>query len=207
MRWRYLIAFLACYGGLMSGAVLAFSGADPIPSAYRTIALEAEIPPAILFVVALQESGAALTSGRVMPWPWTLNIAGAPRRFRTRTEAYYALCSAIQVGQQVDVGLGQINWNYNAGHLLNDPWLAFDPYFNLRVASRLLRFHFDAAGQRDWWVAVGNYHSPGLRSAQRDRAARYARQVKAHYQRLWGDSVPVVPSSQRLALPEMANRW
>jgi hypothetical protein len=152
-----------------------------IPPAYQEIAKQERVPMDLLFAIALQESGARLQSGRILPWPWTLNIAGAPCRYRTRIEAHDALRQALLRGQSVDVGLGQINWRYNADWLANDTWLAFDPYFNLTVAARIVRSYFEQSDRtyEAWWSAVGKYHSPGGKPDQRLRAQRYAQQVRS----------------------------
>ena len=49
------------------------------PPAYRLAAHRADVPAAVLYAVALQESGAMLR-GRLRPWPWTRNVARAPQR-------------------------------------------------------------------------------------------------------------------------------
>lgn len=154
-----------------------------VPPAYQMIAREHGVPAEILYAVSLAESSARLKSGKVRPWPWTLNIAGEPRRFLTRIEAHNALRRAIAEDKLVDIGLGQVNWQWHREALMNDPWLAFEPYFNLRVAARLLRSHYDA-GRGDWWEAVGRYHSPGKKPVQRERARRYSAVVRARYEQL-----------------------
>lgn len=53
------------------------------PPAYQLAAHDANIPSTVLFAIALQESGTRVR-GRLLPWPWTLNIAGTPYRFATR---------------------------------------------------------------------------------------------------------------------------
>ena len=74
-------------------AVLALCAWVPIasaqevpPPAYQLAAQRAGIPSPVLFAVALQESGARL-HGRLIPWPWTLNVAGQAERYATRAEA------------------------------------------------------------------------------------------------------------------------
>jgi hypothetical protein len=56
------------------------------PTAYQVAARQAGVPPTVLYAVALQESSIRLRGERV-PWPWTLNIAGASRYYSTRAEA------------------------------------------------------------------------------------------------------------------------
>lgn len=186
---RRLLCVVALLWWGCAGAMPAPTLRPAVPDAYQMIAREQGIPPEILYAVSLAESAAKLQSGKVRPWPWTLNIAGEPRRFGSRIEAHNALRQAIAQNKLVDIGLGQVNWQYHRDSLMNDPWLAFEPYFNLRVAAKLLRDHYDATGRQDWWAAVGKYHSPGSKPAQRDRARRYAATVRARYEQLMRSGV------------------
>jgi len=142
----------------------------PVPIGYvRTGQLE-QVPPAILYGVALQES-ARMFGKYALPYPWTLNVAGEPRRFQTQAEAVSNLRACIQRGiTSVDCGLMQVNWRYH-NDKLGDYHRALDPYPNLRVGAQLLRAHY--ADTQDWFKAVGRYHSPG----DAVRAEAYARSV------------------------------
>ena len=72
---------------LVLGAWLPIASAQEVPPpAYQLAAQRAGIPSPVLFAVALQESGARL-HGRLIPWPWTLNVAGRAERYATRAEA------------------------------------------------------------------------------------------------------------------------
>lgn len=142
----------------------------PIPIGYvRTGQLE-QVPPAILYGVALQES-ARMFGRYALPYPWTLNVAGEPRRFQTHTEAVNSLRESVRLGiTSVDCGLMQVNWRYH-NQKLGDYHRALDPYPNLRVGAQILRGHY--ADTQDWFKAVGRYHSPGDVA----RAQSYARSV------------------------------
>ena len=82
------------------------------PPAYQLAAQRAGIPSTVLYAVALQESGLR-RNGRIVPWPWSLNVAGqsaasprgpmparacsrrcAPRRTRASTRAWARSTSA-----------------------------------------------------------------------------------------------------------------
>ena len=149
--------------------------AEPLPSAYNLIAAAHQVPPEVLYAVATQESKYALSSGRVRPWPWTLNVAGKGYFYKTRYSACVALKIALQShsSKQIDVGIGQINvgWNPNA---FSTPCDGLDPYKNLNVAAKLLRGHFLRSG--DWLTATGLYHYP----AGGEVAAKYQRSVERH---------------------------
>ena len=146
------------------------------PPAYQLAAQDAGIPSTVLFAIALQESGVRVRS-RLLPWPWTLNIAGTPFRFATRQAACRALLQALtrHDTKRVDVGLGQTNLGYQ-GQRFSSPCEALDPYRNLAVTAVLLQEHHAATG--DWVSAAGRYHRPaGGTPAARYRAG-FSRQLE-----------------------------
>ena len=126
-------------------AVLALCAWVPIasaqevpPPAYQLAAQRAGIPSPVLFAVALQESGARL-HGRLIPWPWTLNVAGQAERYATRAEACAGLRRALArtPASRIDAGLGQVNLGYHA-HRYEHPCDLLDPYRNLDIAADIL---------------------------------------------------------------------
>ncbi|WP_282357176.1 lytic transglycosylase [Pseudomonas sp. PS01303] len=137
---------------------LATQAAEFPPPAYQLAAQGADIPSTVLFAIALQESGIRVR-GRLLPWPWTLNIAGTPYRFATRQAACRALLQALAEhdAKRIDVGLGQTNWGYQAQRF-SSPCEALDPYRNLAVTAALLSEHHTVTG--DWVLAAGRYHRP-----------------------------------------------
>lgn len=159
------------YGALLSGCLLALPAtASSPPLAYQWATQGTEVPAAVLYALALQESGAWLR-GRRVPWPWTLNVAGEGQRFADRRSACRALLLALDdVGaKRVDAGLGQINLGWNGQHF-SHPCQALDPYHNLSVAARLLRAHKEPG--IDWVTTAGRYHRPlGGTPAERYRRA------------------------------------
>ncbi|WP_130905548.1 MULTISPECIES: transglycosylase [unclassified Pseudomonas] len=148
------------------------------PPAYQLAAARADIPVSVLFAIALQESGIPLR-GHLIPWPWTLNVAGTSRRFASRKEA----CAALQLEltrqdpKRIDVGLGQTNLGYHPDRYPS-ACDALDPRANLAVTAELLREHYADTG--DWIVAAGRYHRP----AGGAHAARYRIQFSRHWQRI-----------------------
>lgn len=146
------------------------------PPAYQLAAHDAGIPSTVLFAIALQESGIRVRD-RLLPWPWTLNIAGTPYRFTARQTACHALLQALvrHDAKRIDVGLGQTNLGYH-GRRFSNPCEALDPYRNLAVTAALLREHHTATG--DWVSAAGRYHRPaGGAPAARYRAG-FSRQLE-----------------------------
>lgn len=130
-----------------------------IPPAYRKIAAEARIPAEALYSLALTESSRRLPVGE-RPWPWTINVAGKGYRYETREEAWQALLQFVRKAplKRIDVGIAQVNLGWN-GHLFPSFYDAFDPYINLRVASRILRACYDS-NPGSWIKAAGCYHHP-----------------------------------------------
>ncbi len=177
MSIRHLVA--VCLGGLALSSAMAETREIP-PPAYQLAAYEAGVPSAVLYAIALQESGTHLRGKRI-PWPWTLNVAGQSRRFPTREAACFDLQSALKVAQsrRIDVGLGQINVGCHA-HRVEHPCDLLDPYRNLTIAATILREQYKSG--EDWLLAIGRYHRP----AGGVPAARYRRVVRQHLSRVHG---------------------
>jgi len=189
---RTLAVLLALTLALVAPAGFAMT----IPAAYQVAAQQEGVPPAVLYALALTESGVRLKQG-LRPWPWTLNIAGKGYYFRNRQAACVALVQAIarHGAKRVDVGLGQINLGWHAG-LFGRPCDALQPQRNLRHAARLLRAHFEHSG--DWRVAAARYHRPaGGLPAQHYRKT-FTRQL-AQVLQVSEDLLPTV-LGQRVAL-------
>ena len=150
------------------------------PPAYQLAAQRAGIPSTVLYAVALQESGAMLR-GRLIPWPWTLNVAGTPQRYATRAEACAGLHRALAhtPANRIDAGLGQVNLGYHT-HRYTEPCELLDPYRNLAVAAEILKEQHTPG--EDWLLAIGRYHRP----AGGEPAVRYRRSVSRHLARVQG---------------------
>jgi hypothetical protein len=153
------------------------------PPAYQSAAHTHGVPANVLFAIALQESG-MLLRGRLIPWPWTLTVAGRPYRFANRTEACEAIRRALLhfPPTRIDVGLGQINVGFH-GHRVAHPCALLDPYQNLALTARILHEHYTLA--EDWVIAIGYYHRP----AGGERAEHYRRAVQRHLRRIADASV------------------
>jgi hypothetical protein len=131
------------------------------------------LPAQLLRSIALVESGRLdPVTRRILPWPWTINVAGVGYFYASSAEAI-AATKALQASgiSSIDVGCAQVN-------LLHHPDAfssienAFDPKRNADYAARFLKsLH---AGTRNWSLATAAYHSktPGIGLA-------YARKVMA----------------------------
>ncbi len=164
------------------------------PPAYQLAAQRAGVPSTVLYAVALQESGTRLR-GRLVPWPWTLNVAGNPERYATRGDACTALQRALDQtpARHIDAGLGQINLGHHAERY-RDPCELLDPYRNIAIAADILNEQHRVG--EDWLLAVGRYHRP----AGGEPAAHYRQRVNAHLTHLLSSTQPA-PSTQREETP------
>ncbi|EJV1369467.1 TPA: transglycosylase SLT domain-containing protein [Pseudomonas aeruginosa] len=160
------------------------------PPAYQLAAQRAGIPSTVLYAVALQESGIR-RNGRMVPWPWSLNIAGASRRFASRDAACAGLQQAMRSTPhtRIDAGLGQINLGYHK-HRYATACDLLDPYRNLAIAAEILKEQY-VPGE-DWLLAIGRYHRP----AGGEPAARYRRSVSRHLARVQGTRPAVTALTQ-----------
>jgi len=131
------------------------------------------IPSQLLRSIALVESGRPdPVTGRTVPWPWTINVAGTGYFFGSSEEAVAAVRNFQARGiKSIDVGCAQVN-------LLHHPAAfatlerAFDPESNADYAARFLKSLY--GGTRNWPLAAAAYHS---RLAERGND--YARKVLA----------------------------
>jgi hypothetical protein len=178
---------------LGSGLAGAAPAQEVPPPAYQVAARRAGIPSTVLYAVALQESGTRF-NGRLVPWPWTLNVASASRRFATRAEACAGLHQALRAVSptRIDAGLGQINLGYQR-HRYDRPCELLDPYRNLALAAEILREQH--APRQDWLITIGRYHRP----AGGAPAARYRHSVGRHLARVLGE--PRLDADTRRTLP------
>ena len=180
---------IRCTGAVLllatGGWALAALAREVPPPAYQLAAHRADVPAAVLYAVALQESGAMLR-GRLIPWPWTLNVAGTPQRYATRAEACAGLHRALAhtPANRIDAGLGQVNLGYHT-HRYTQPCELLDPYRNLAIAAEILREQHTPG--EDWLLAIGRYHRP----AGGAPAARYLRSVHRHLTRVLDPGGPI----------------
>lgn len=158
-----------------------------IPSMYRQVAEENQVPAKLFFALIMNESRSRSTVGnntKVLPWPWTINHRGKPYFFPTRGEAYAFADRLLKKGdKQFDVGLGQVNWRWHEKRF-RGLWEAFDPYTNLSVAAQHFREQFDRKECNSWELAVGCYHRPGQREEDRLIAKKYRKKVITLWERI-----------------------
>jgi Transglycosylase SLT domain len=153
MRVRYVALVMGL--ALTTSAVMAETPdecAAPTARVERTYG----IPEGLLDAISKVESGRR-DGGRVVAWPWTINVAGSGRVFPTKAEAMAAVGALQAAGaRSIDVGCMQVNlqWHPQAFATLEQ---AFDPEANVAYAGRFLKGLYEATGQ--WPLAASYYHS------------------------------------------------
>ena len=128
-------------------------------------------PDKLLAAIARVESGRLDgATGRVRPWPWTINVDGIGYFYDTKEQVIGAVQALQAKGKRsIDVGCLQVN-------LLHHPTAfagldeAFDPAANARYAVRFLVSLYGMT--KDWPLATAYYHS-----STPDRGEEYQRLV------------------------------
>ena len=152
--------------------LLLLPGLCPAKSPYQLAGEHYGIDPLLLYAIATKESGRAACFRLQTPWPWTLNVRGRTRCYKTRGDFVRAYVSyRLQGIKNIDVGLMQFNMKWN-GRLLERESDILYPAKNIFLGAEVLKACMRR--HRQLWAAVGCYHS-----STRWRAARYANDVRA----------------------------
>ncbi|MBO0712127.1 MAG: transglycosylase SLT domain-containing protein [Acetobacteraceae bacterium] len=131
------------------------------------------IPDHLLAAIGQVESGRRdPVTGRVDPWPWTINVEGQGFFYESKADAIAAVRALQTRGiQSIDVGCMQVNLMHHRDAFASLEQ-AFDPAANTQYAAHFLN---QLRGQtKDWQKAAALYHS-----ATPEFAADYARKVLA----------------------------
>jgi hypothetical protein len=127
-------------------------------SAIATAEASSRLPPNLLEAIAEVESGRLQPdTGRLQPWPWTINAEGVGAFFASKAQAIAAVQTLLARGvRSIDVGCMQVNLMFHpaAFHSLDE---AFDPSANALYAAHFLNVLY--AGSHVWPAAIGAYHS------------------------------------------------
>jgi hypothetical protein len=151
---------------LLAAVIAAPAWAQPAPSPFGECdaAISAaskgagRLPDKLLPAIARVESGRLdPATGKVRPWPWTINVEGTGYFYDTKEQ----VISAVQAFQargirSIDVGCMQVNLLHHP-KAFADLDQAFDPAANARYAVRFLSALYQQA--RDWHLATAWYHS------------------------------------------------
>jgi hypothetical protein len=172
-QWIYIVVACAAAGAAPAAAAPAaqatsasqavIPAAPPSSETACTLAGAAAeqaalLPANILVSIGMVESGRAdPLSGKIAPWPWTVNADGAGHYFDSKADAIAFTRLAESSGaQDVDVGCFQISLQNhpNAFATLDD---AFDPTANATYAAEYLTELKAQTGS--WTQAIADYHS------------------------------------------------
>ena len=125
-------------------------------SAIQAVERTAGLPPALMSAIARTESG-RVVGGRLVAWPWTINVAGTGYYYGSAQEAVAAVEGFRASGvQSIDVGCMQVNLVHHPGAFASLQQ-AFDPAVNVRYAAQFLTRLQAELGT--WPGAIGAYHS------------------------------------------------
>jgi hypothetical protein len=138
-------------------------------SIFETVGKEYGLDPALLYSIAIVESGFQHKTQGLMPWPYTINYGNGAFFADSKQDAQRELARLRRLGaKSVDVGLMQINTVWHKKRLRNtDYW---DPVQNLRIAATILRECL--ADSKTLWEGIGKYHTHTKNKRQSDYAVR-----------------------------------
>jgi hypothetical protein len=149
------------------------------------------IPEQLLAAISRVESGRLdPRTGRVTPWPWTINAEEQGLFYETKAEAVAAVRDLQARGvRSIDVGCMQINLMHHPDAFASLEQ-AFDPQANAAYGARFLNQLHGQTG--DWPKAAALYHS-----ATAELGSEYQRRVLAAWPE--GKRKPPVPATALLA--------
>ncbi len=123
------------------------------------------IPVELLLAISHVESGFH---------PHALNVSG---KSAFPSSQYEAVRLLRQSGDNVDVGLMQINWKFWGNRFGLSKSELLDPQINVLVGAKILEHSIRLSGS--WWIGVGLYHSP-----ENFRQREYVEKVWQSYRRV-----------------------
>ena len=94
---------------------------------------------------------------KYISWPWTINVNGVGRHFKTKNEAVAEVKRLQAKGiKSIDVGCMQISLKYHANAFASIEE-AFDPEKNVEYSAKFLKKLYTK--RQDWQKAAMAYHS------------------------------------------------
>lgn len=178
MPVHYRVRLAAAVGVLTLQAVLGVARAEPraqssvrgpwaayeaCEDAIQSAEQPLHLPAQLLGAIGLTESGRLIPqTGRIAPWPWTINVGGTGYFYDTKELAIAATRRFQASGEQsIDVGCMQVNLAYHPAAFASLDQ-AFDAASNVSYAAGFLTRLY--AQSHDWAMAASAYHSqtPGV---------------------------------------------
>ena len=114
-----------------------------------------KIPNKLLSSISIVESG-TVKENKLISWPWTLNVDGEAKYFKTKEETVNFLESNLKKFKNIDVGCMQISTKYHLQKFNNVSEL-INPENNVKYAAKYLRKLFHT--HKTWNEAISRYHS------------------------------------------------
>ncbi len=158
MRRRLRVAACALVLALPAPWARAATAPDACEAAGRAAERANHIPRGLLLAIGRVESGRySARLGRVAPWPWAVDAAGAGALYPTRRDAAAAARAALASGvRALDLGCFQVDLGAHPD-AFTSVRQALNPRDNAAwAASFLARLH---AQLGSWRAAVAAYHS------------------------------------------------
>ncbi len=145
-------------------------------------ARENDVPVAVLYAVALTETGQ-----RGALHAYAMNVHGRPVFNASLAEALATFDQARRQGESlVDIGCMQINYRYHGRQFASLEEM-FDPAKNVDYAARFLKSLHKREG--NWTATVARYHAgPGNAPAQRTYVCAVIRNMVASGFGAWTDA-------------------
>ncbi len=161
MRFRWLIGLVATLAPIAASraappTAATIDDSTACNAAIATAERKSAMPKRVMGTIALVESGRVVGT-RIVPWPWSVNVAGTGYYYETKEAAIDAVRTFTAAGQRsIDVGCMQINL---AAHpaAFDSLDTAFEPAANADYAARFLRTLYQQSGR--FATAMTAYHS------------------------------------------------
>lgn len=162
LRMRYWLYEVMAYA-FLGVAQASATPLDLCDAAARHAAGNADVPVDMLRAIARVETG-RVVDGRLVAWPWTVNMEGQGHWFESEQAAQEFVRAAYARGaRNFDIGCFQINYRWHRG-AFDSVEAMFDPRENAIYAARFLQ---ELRGELGTWSnAVGAYHSRQPQRAQ-----------------------------------------
>jgi hypothetical protein len=159
---------------------------------FSMVAEDTGVPVELLEAVARAASGRQVGDGGVVPWPWTLRVAGTLHHYRSRTDAEAELVRLQALGiTHVDIGLMQVNWRRHHERAPS-PSALLDPQRNVTVAASILRSAWRFEG--DLWSATADISGQGAQAPDAYRMLVSAQLLRLLSERQVDQRAPSLPS-------------
>lgn len=173
--------------GLILMAFLSFAIRAQVPPFYQNLSKQTNVPVEVLFALASTETDTLLDNGKILPWPYSINLNGTSEYFAT--SAGMLARARELIGQHIihfDCGLFQVNWKWNGRYRAKNISEACLPKSNGRIASDIIKEYFAKTGS--WVESAGKYHNPSNKNGAADNyKLHFIANLKRAQRMIYGD--------------------